>query len=85
MGRVAVPKTGQKTSSPREDATETSVGKVAVSKTGRGPVWAGFRDIVGLFGTWGCYSSTCGLAGRGEDRPKINLKLAADWLWEDPW
>ena len=37
MGRVAVPKTGQKTSSPREDATETSVGKVAVPKSGRGP------------------------------------------------
>ena len=30
MGRGAVPKTGQKTPSPREDATEASVGKVAV-------------------------------------------------------
>ena len=82
---VPVPKIGQKTPSPHRDGSGVPVGKVAVSKTGRGPVWAGFRDIVGLFGTWGCYSSTCGLAGRGEDRPKINLKLAADWLWEDPW
>ena len=30
MGRVAVPKTGQKNASPREDATEASVGRVAV-------------------------------------------------------
>ena len=32
MGRVAVPKTGQKTLSPRGDATEVLVGKVAVPK-----------------------------------------------------
>ena len=32
VGRVAVPKTGQKNALPREDATETSVGRVAVPK-----------------------------------------------------
>ena len=32
MGRGAVPKTGQKPPSPREDATEVPVGKVAVPK-----------------------------------------------------
>ena len=35
VGRVAVPKTGQKTPSPREDGTEVLVGRVAVSKTGQ--------------------------------------------------
>ena len=35
VGRVAVPKTGQKPPSPREDATETPVGRVAVPKTGQ--------------------------------------------------
>ena len=35
MGRVAVPKTGQKTPSPREDALEALVGRVAVPKTGQ--------------------------------------------------
>ena len=35
MGRVAVPKTGQKPPLPREDATETPVGRVAVPKTGQ--------------------------------------------------
>ena len=33
MGKVAVPKTGQKNALPREDATEASVGRVAVPKT----------------------------------------------------
>ena len=32
LGRVAVPKTGQKNALPREDATEASVGRVAVPK-----------------------------------------------------
>ena len=32
MGKVAVPKTGQKPPSPREDAPEVPVGKVAVPK-----------------------------------------------------
>ena len=32
VGRVAVPKTGQKNALPREDATEASVGRVAVPK-----------------------------------------------------
>ena len=32
---VPVPKTGQKLPSPREDATEASVGKVPVPKTGQ--------------------------------------------------
>ena len=31
----SVPKTGQKNALPREDATETSVGRVAVPKTGQ--------------------------------------------------
>ena len=35
VGRVAVPKTGQKNASPREDATETPVGRVALPKTGQ--------------------------------------------------
>ena len=34
MGKVAVPKTGQKNALPREDATEMTVGGVAVPKTG---------------------------------------------------
>ena len=34
MGRVAVPKTGQKNASPRGDATEMPVGRGAVPKTG---------------------------------------------------
>ena len=37
MGKVAVPKTGQKPSSPRRDASETLVDKVAVPKTGQKP------------------------------------------------
>ena len=32
VGRVAVPKTGQKNASPRGDATEVPVGRVAVPK-----------------------------------------------------
>ena len=35
VGRVAVPKTGQKNALPREDATEVPVGRVAVPKTGQ--------------------------------------------------
>ena len=35
MGRVDVPKTGQKNALPRGDATEVPVGKVAVPKTGQ--------------------------------------------------
>ena len=35
MGRVAVPKTGQKNALPRENATEAPVGRVAVPKTGQ--------------------------------------------------
>ena len=35
VGRVAVPKTGQKPPSPREDATEAPVDRVAVPKTGQ--------------------------------------------------
>ena len=37
MGKIVVPKTGQKTSSPRGDASEAPVGKVAVPKTGQKP------------------------------------------------
>ena len=40
VGRVTVPKTGQKTPLPREDATEASVGRVAVPKTGQKPPFA---------------------------------------------
>ena len=43
MGRVAVPKTGQKNALPREDATEASVEGVPVPRTDRDrrekPVW----------------------------------------------
>ena len=35
VGRVAAPKTGQKTPLPREDATEASLGRVAVPKSGQ--------------------------------------------------
>ncbi len=35
VGRVAVPKTGQKPPSPRHDASEPPVGKVSVPKTGQ--------------------------------------------------
>ena len=35
VGRVAAPKTGQKTPLPREDATEAPVGRVAVPKSGQ--------------------------------------------------
>ena len=35
VGRVAVPKTGQKNALPRGDASEIPVGKVAVPKTGQ--------------------------------------------------
>ncbi|MDY5043871.1 MAG: hypothetical protein SPF15_07730 [Candidatus Cryptobacteroides sp.] len=38
VGRVAVPKTGQKNASPRENATEMLVGRVPVPKTGRRPL-----------------------------------------------
>ena len=34
-GGVAVPKPGQKSALPREDATEAPVGRVAVPKTGQ--------------------------------------------------
>ena len=37
LGRVAVPKSGQKNALSREDATETPVGRVAVPKTGKKP------------------------------------------------
>ena len=37
VGMVAVPKTGQKTPSPREDAPEVPVGMVAVPESGRKP------------------------------------------------
>ena len=40
LGRVAVPKTGQKNALPREDASETPLGKVAVPKTDL-PGWDG--------------------------------------------
>ena len=35
VGKVAVPKTGQKPPSPREDAPGVPVGKVTVPKTGQ--------------------------------------------------
>ena len=37
VGRVAVPKTGQKSTLPREDASEAPVDRVAVPKTGQKP------------------------------------------------
>ncbi|MBS7277360.1 MAG: hypothetical protein KIG67_03615 [Bacteroidales bacterium] len=38
VGRVAVPKTGQKSPSPRGDGSGVPVGKVPVPKTGRNMV-----------------------------------------------
>ena len=35
MGKVVVPKAGQKPSSPREDGSEVPVGKVAVPESGQ--------------------------------------------------
>ena len=40
VGKIVVPKTGQKPPSPREDASEAPVGKVAVPKTGQKPPFA---------------------------------------------
>ena len=40
VGRVAVPKTGQKPPSPRGDGSEVLVGRVAVPKTGQMPPFA---------------------------------------------
>ena len=47
MGRVAVPKTGQKPPSPREDATEVPVGKVAVPKCAHSTVHRPVRHRFG--------------------------------------
>ena len=58
MGGVAVPKTVQKPTLPREDAPEVPVGKVAVPKTGQKYPFA----------TPGCPWSTCGPTLRAEDR-----------------
>ncbi|MDD7136275.1 MAG: hypothetical protein PUH82_07975 [Bacteroidales bacterium] len=63
MGKVAVPKTGQKNALPREAATETSVGRVAVPKTGQKTPFA----------TRGCHCDTCGQGRRAEDRLKHSL------------
>ena len=35
MGKVVVPKTGQKPPSPREDGSEVPVGKIVVPKAGQ--------------------------------------------------
>ena len=58
MGRVAVPKTGQKNASPRGDGSEVLVGRVAVPKTGQKPPFA----------TPGWLWSTCGQGPRAKDR-----------------
>ena len=58
VGRVTVPKTGQKTPLPREDATEASVGRVAVPKTGQ----------KSPFATRECPLGTCRQGRRAEDR-----------------
>ena len=47
MGRGAVPKTGQKPPSPREDATEVPVGKVAVPKCAHSTVHRPVRHRFG--------------------------------------
>ncbi len=47
VGRVAVPKTGQKPPSPRRDATEVPVGRVAVPKTGQKTPFA-TQDATGV-------------------------------------
>ncbi|MBS7277567.1 MAG: hypothetical protein KIG67_04690 [Bacteroidales bacterium] len=56
VGKVAVPKTGQKPPSPHGDATGVPVGWVAVPKTGQNT----------LFDTPGCLWSTCGLGHRAD-------------------
>ena len=56
LGRVAVPKTGQKNALPRRDAPEVPVGMVVVPKTGQKPPFA----------TQGCLWSTCGQGRRAE-------------------
>ena len=43
MGRVVVPKTGQKNALPREDATEASVEGVPVPKQVVGGAWVVFQ------------------------------------------
>ena len=70
MGRVAVPKTGQKPPSPRGDVTEAPVGRVVVPKTGQKPPFA----------TLGCLWSTCGQGGRAKDRSE-ELFATPGWLW----
>ena len=47
MGRGAVPKTGQKNASPREDATEIPVGRVAVPKGAHSTVYRPVRHRFG--------------------------------------
>ena len=74
MGKVAVPKTGQKPSSPRRDAPEALVGKVAVPKTGQKT----------LFATPGCLWITCGQGCRAEGRSEAPLRHAGmplTYLW----
>ena len=56
VGRVAVPKTGQKNALPRRDAPEVPVGMVVVPKTGQKPPFA----------TQGCLWITCGQGRRAK-------------------
>ncbi|MGN0199495.1 MAG: hypothetical protein ACI39T_08035 [Candidatus Cryptobacteroides sp.] len=63
MGKIAVPKTVQKSRSPRRDATGAPVGKVAVPKTVQKPPFA----------TTGCLWSTCGPTLRAKDRSEGRL------------
>ena len=75
VGLLSVPKTGQKTPSPRRDASGIPVGMVAVPNTvPKTP-----------FATPGCLWITCGQGGRAKDRSKINLMPVEDRLWDGSW
>ena len=77
VGRVAVARTGRGPFRGRFERDCVIVRHVGmaleylwVGWSWRGPVEVrlevGLREIVGLFGTWGCHWSTCGQGGRGE-------------------
>ena len=63
---VAVPKTGQKPPSPREDATEVPVGKVALPKTSQ----------KSPFATPGCLWSICGPTLRADGSAEHPLRTS---------
>ena len=75
MGGVAVPKTVQKPTLPREDAPEVPVDRGPMSKTVQKP----------LFVTPGCPWSTCGHGGRAEEQSEVPLWHAITCIrWAQP-